>query len=170
MPTTHDEDGFQLDTWKDHALRGLLILAILILVLGWNHAAGFSEPVSGQSTITPIYNGTTPDVNNESWTQNRTDVTTDNTTAYIVRVGTFVIGSETNQSSVAGSLLTGLLVFGFIITVLGSSKAGVVAGGAIGLTTAFTLVEVNIAPLWIYVLALAITGLLVTAVYIRITR
>lgn len=150
------------------ALRALFITVLLAAVIAGFQAV--SEPASAQSTVTPIYNGTNTDVNNESWTMNRTNVTLDNVTAYVTRVGTFVIGTETQSSSVAGSLLTGLLVFGFVITMLGSSSAGVVAGGAIGLATASALVAVNIAPVWIYVVALAATGILITAIYIRVTR
>lgn len=138
-------------------------IAVLTLAL-----LGFVE--ASQAQTTPIYNNTTPTVDNSSWIQGNENVTIDSFGTMLTRIGTFVIG---DTESGDGPLFTGLLVAGLIIGITGTSRVGMVAGGMLGVLTAAALTAeqgIGIGPPWLYGTIVMVLGLITAVVYIRMVR
>lgn len=145
----------------------LLLAVLLVLAL-----AGGAEAQTNNSTVAPIYNNTTVTVvDNTTWMENRTTATIGNVTSYVVDIGPFAIGSGPNSSEgVQGALLTGLLVFGAVMSVTGRSRPGMVAGAVIAAMTVATLVEVALSPLWVLFIVVLAVGILLARALLHVLR
>lgn len=141
-----------------------IAISILVLELVAIGLIASSAGAVNNTTANP-YNNTTPVVDNGSWMQGREDPTLDNSTHFVTRIGTFILGN--NGGSAVGSLLIGLLVMGFIGAAAGGSRFGVVAGAVIGMAAVAGLVEAGFAPVWTYGVLLFILGILATIVWRR---
>jgi len=144
--------------------RRLTYLGILIAVIAILLLVGTQE---AQSQVTPIYNNSTPDVDNETWFQGE-DVTINSFGVMLTRIGTFVIG---DTDSGAGPFFTGLLVAGLLVGIVGPSRVGIVAGGMLGTVTAAALAgPTAVGPTWVYGVVVMLVGFLTAVVYLRMVR
>lgn len=156
--------------WLDIAvvlLIGLAVTSLVGVVL-----AGGAAAQSNNSTVEPLYNNTTVSViGNDTWMENRSEATIGNVSSYVVDIGPFAIGTGAGQSEgIEGSLLTGFLVFGAVMSVVGRSRPGIVAGGVIAAVTVATLVEVSLAPMWVLLILALSVGILLARAYLHVSR
>lgn len=143
-----------------------LIFAIITVFLSLG-LLGATE-VAWASQPTPIYNNTTPDVDNESWLSGNENLTINSFGVMLTRIGTFVIG---DTDSGAGPFFTGLLVAGLLAGIVGPSRVGLVAGGMLGVVTAAALSgPIAIGPTWVYGVVVMLVGFLTAIVYLRMMR
>jgi hypothetical protein len=143
------------------AVAVLLALSCLGLLLA-PAAAQQEEPYAGESN----------DTGRANWTDGHENVTMRNTTHYLARVGVFVVGDSPSDPG-AGPLFVGLVVAGMAVTVLGQSRAGLVASGSMGVVTVAALSAVGgaeLLPRWLYGTVVMALGLVLAAVYIRVMR
>lgn len=141
----------------------LATVAILTLALA---------PAAAQTTVEPMYN-TTPTgiVDNSTWMDGRDNASIHNVSSFVADLPAFIVGSGTgSQGSIPSALLTGLLVFGAVVSLTGTSRVGAVAGGVIGSSAAAALVEINLAPQWTLLVILVPIAILLAVAYIRVTR
>jgi hypothetical protein len=133
---------------------------------------GAAAAQSNVSNTSPYYNNTTDEIDNETWMEGREEPTLTNVSAWVTRVSTFVIGSGGAGGGVgaAGALLTGALVFALVIAMVGATEVGVVGGAVAGISGVFLLVELGLAPSWLYVVVLGALGIVATAVFLRVVR
>jgi hypothetical protein len=144
----------------------LLYSALLVSLL----AASVVVPTAaGQSTPAPYYNNSTTDVPNETWMDGREDATLDNTTHYLTRVVSFVIGGGVGAQGggAAGPLVAGLSVFGVVLGVVARGRTGSVGGGVMAIVAAAALVSAGFAPTWMYAVVVIALGLVLAGVFIR---
>jgi hypothetical protein len=146
---------------KNRAAAALLVLTSAFLVFG---VGAISTPASAAPNES-LYNGTSPVVNNGSWMEGREDPTIDNTTNYLTRIGTFVIGKKSVNST--GPLLTGLFVFFIVFSITSYSRVGTAAGAVLGVTAFAVLSTVGLAPEWLYGITLLALAVLAGVIYIR---
>lgn len=144
-------------------------LAAFTLVVGVLLGAGYVDVALGQYNNTSVdyWNDTDDglsDVDNGSWEQGR-NATLNNTLNTATRVVTFVVGTG---NGVASQLMGGLLVFGAVIAVVGSSALGFVGGGVAGVVTIFALTMGGLSPVWLYAIVMAAVGVTATLVVRRV--
>lgn len=145
---------------KTH-VAGLIIVIVVatFFVVGAVHGAAQTDPLYNNSTETPA-NGT--------WMDNRTGVTLDNSTAFLARFGGFIIG-DTGGS--VGSILTSFVVGGLVVAMLGTTRVGLVAGGVAAMATGAVLSEgAQLAPRWVFAVAVMLIGFIAAVVYLRMIR
>lgn len=141
------------------ALVVVLVLFVLPSIVGAAAALNNSSA--------DYYENTSTSVNNSSWTAGRGDATLNNTIHYLTRVGTFVIGTD---SGGLGALLTGLVVFGGVLSASSGKRLGIVGGAVAGVATIFALQASGLAPVWLYALGLGALGVVVAVILLRASR
>lgn len=149
-----------------------VLLVLLLAGLGPVLLVGGSGTVlaTNNTTVAPLYNATpAPVVDNASWSQGRHNVTLENVSSYLGSFGPLVIGTG-DGNGVAGALITGLLVFGIVISLTGPSRPGTVAGGVLGSVVAAAMVSIGLAPQWILAIVLFAIATLLGAVFLRVVR
>lgn len=149
------------------AITGVLFVfigAILLLTV-------YAAPASAQAnnTTADYYNNTTTVVGNASWMAGHEDATLANTTHFLTRLATFVIG-DGGSGAAAGTLFTGLIIFGVVGAMTAGSRPGMVGGAVLGVGSIAGLVAAGFAPQWLYAVVLFVLGIIGTAVYRRATR
>lgn len=153
------------------AHRRILVVAILILAaLVAVPSATAQENTTNASDVAPYYANNSTYIANESWMENRTDPTLENTTSLFTRLGTFIIGSGVRGQNVwAGPLVLGLVFIGAALGAL-AGNAGIVAGSVVAVAMLRGMVVVGLAPAWLWPVALFALGLVLTGIYIRSQR
>ena len=135
---------------------------LLAFLLALSLAAG---PAAGQ-----IYEGESAEVDDQSWVAGVEDMTSGNVGRMLGRVGAFVIGEDPNDP-VTGPLMAGIVFGFFAVGILGTSRAGLVGGGTLGVATAAVLSQsAGVAPTWVYGVVMIIVGLVASSIYIRMLR
>jgi hypothetical protein len=125
---------------------------------------------TNHTTAEPIYNSRPSGaVDNSTWMDGRQRPSLHNISSYVADIGPFAIGTG-GSSGIPGALLTGFLVFGGVVSIVGPSRVGAVAGGVIGVVTVGVLAELTLAPLWMLMVALVAVGFLLAGIYLRVTR
>lgn len=147
--------------WLLAALLALSALAVTGVATGAN--------VSDKA---PYYDNQSDQVRNETWMDNRTEPTLDNTTHYLTRVGGFVIGQQPAQGGVgpAGVMLLSLVLFGSFVGLSEGRSVGPIGGAVLAVALASGVATVGLAPHWIYAVVIMGLGLVLAAVAIRIFR
>jgi hypothetical protein len=138
------------------------LIALLLLSLAAGAAAAQEEPYANETNDTGL----------DNWTQNRTQVDVVNVSHYISRVGTFVVGRHPGDPGI-GPMFVGMMVAVMGVTVLGQSKAGLVAGGTMGVFTVAALsapLGAGLLPRWLYGVVVMLIAFVVGVVYIRVMR
>jgi len=119
---------------------------------------------------TQPYNNSDANVTHDEWTDGHEEVTIQNVSHYISRVGTFIIGSDPNDPG-AGPLFTGLLVAGFGILVMGTSQAGLVASGTMAVIVVAVLsAGTGLLPPWLYGVIVLMIAFVGGVIYVRAVR
>lgn len=160
-----DEPANQAVGLVDVVLLTLLVLTLLFVFIPF--VSSGVRATSNNTTVEPIYNSTPDPLNQTSWMAGRENVSLDNVSSYIASAPAFIIGSD---GGVAGSLLTGFLVFGLIVSLVGTSRPGVIAGGVLGAATTSVLVTIGLAPLWMLAVVVFAASLLLAMAYLRVTQ
>ena len=136
--------------------------AALAVLLALSLAVG---PAAGQ-----IYENESADIDDQSWVAGAEDMTSGNVGRMLGRVGAFVIGEDPNDP-VTGPLMAGIVFGFFAVGILGTSRAGLVGGGTLGVATAAVLSQsAGVAPTWVYGVVMIIVGLVASSIYIRMLR
>lgn len=167
----HDRGQFTLPIAMYVAM--LIVAVGLAMTLGAGGASGQATPTENVSEKAPYYNGTTPDVNNESWMAGREDPSLDNVTHFVTRLGPFVIGSGTTAQGgvgMAGPMVLGLVVAGLLLAGGANPRVGVVGGAVLFMGSVGALATVGLFPSWLYAVALFSIGLVSATVLIRALR
>lgn len=155
--------------------RSLTVIAIALLSLAAastlvGPAIAQSDNTTNVSDIAPYYENNSTSVQNDTWLEGRGDATLENTTGMFARIGTFVVGSGVRGENVwAGPLVLGLVLVGAALGAL-AGTAGIVAGSVVGVALVATLVQLGLAPAWVWAVVLFALGLVATTVYIRLNR
>lgn len=141
--------------------------------------AALSTPAVAQTNNTtnisekaPYYADENAQVDNESWLEGNRNATLENTTTWVTRLGSFVIGTKpgSSQDEAAGALLVGLLMFGLVLGSIGPNRVGFVAGSTMGSATIAGLVISGLAPEWLWAVVLFVIGIVATAAFFRVYR
>ena len=155
---------------RQYIVRTIIIaLIVLVLIL----ASGIAVGQSGESDNRTVpYEEWDDNVTHQNWTDDREDPTLSNATHYLTRVGTFVIGDDPNDPGV-GPIFTGVLVGAFFMSVLGTSRSGVVASGTMGIMVIAALstsTGAGLLPRWVYGVAILLIGMAAGIIYTRMIR
>jgi len=142
-------------------LLGLLTISGIGTVAAANNSSNVSD-------VAPYYTANDSQVMNETWLENNTEPTAENTTSLFVRLSTFVIGSGVRGNQVWAGTLTMGIVFGGAVIGAVAGVAGVVGGAVIGFAMLSGMVTLGMAPAWVWPVALFALGLILTGVYIRL--
>lgn len=108
-------------------------------------------------------------VNNETWMDNRSNATAENSTHMLTRIGSFVVGGGDDGGAI-GALLTSLIMGSVVVSFVGVSRIGMVAGGTVGVLTIGGMASAGWAPSWLFALVVFGIGLILTTVLIRANR
>jgi hypothetical protein len=108
-------------------------------------------------------------VNNETWMDNRSNATAENSTHMLTRIGSFVVGGG-EEGGPVGALLTSLIMGSVVVGFVGVSRIGMVAGGTVGVLTLGGMASAGWAPGWLFALVIFGVGLVLTTVLIRANR
>lgn len=122
------------------------------------------------SNKSPYYANNTTAIDNTSWFAGRENATLDNSLNMLTRISTFVIGGSSGGVGAEGALITGLIVFGAVSGLTGTSRVGTVGGAVMGVAVIAALVEAGLAPFWTYGIVLFAVGAVATKVFIRVVR
>lgn len=146
-----------------------LTLVVLALV-AFSVAAPAALGVAAAQEDGPYGNDTNTTNSTDGWMDDADDTTVDSIAGMLSRVGTFVVGNNPSNPMV-GPALTGLLVAGIMVGLVGSSRGGVVAGGVTGVATLAVLAEgTGMVPTWVYGGAVILLGLMAAAVGRRLMQ
>lgn len=158
-----DEELPPVDT-KLLVVSTLAIVSLLFLAIGvaTGVAAGQLDNTTGS-----YYNDSDADIDNESWMANRSDPTLENSTHFFSRIAGVTIGAN---GRAAGTLLIGLLSFGAVASIMGTSDVGIVAGGSTAILVVAALTTAGFAPSWMYALVLFAVGLLLAGPLKRVIQ
>ena len=148
-----------------HTNRKALIVVGIVVLLG---IAGIGSISSSAQQNASYYNNSTTEIGNASWMEDREDPTLGNTSHFISRIATTILGSG-DLGAGANALLSGLLVSGLFVGAIGRSRTGVVGGATMGILVAAGLTAAGYAPTWVYGVLLAVVGIIVATVLIRST-
>jgi hypothetical protein len=143
---------------KSLVLVALVASALLLIPI----AVAQEQPYGNESNET----------GRENWTDNRTEVDLENTSHYIARVGTFVVGEDPTDPGV-GPIFVGLLVGLMGLTVLGQSRAGLIASVTMGVVTVGALSApqgAGFLPRWLYGTVVLLVALVAGIIYVRMMR
>lgn len=125
------------------------------------------------SDVAGYYNETNTSVANESWMDGRSTWSFDNGVNYLTRISTFLIGSghaAAGGAGSAGALVTGIAVIGAFGGMMVGSGVGAVAGGVLGVATTIGVIEIGLAPSWLYAVVLFLIGGIATTAFVRSVR
>lgn len=168
----HPETAPGREVDRRRVLEGFLLALVVAAVVSWLLVLVGADPAiaTNHTTVEPIHNGTPSGiVDNETWMEGRERPSLHNISSYVADIGPFVIGTG-DGSGIPGALLTGFLVFAGVISIIGPSRVGAVAGGVIGVVTVSVLVELALAPMWMLMVLLVAVGFLLAGIYLRVTR
>lgn len=141
------------------------IAAALLLVF----AASFVGAAAEETPRKP-YGDHDGNVSYVDWTEDREEVTVENVTHYVSRVGAFVIGDDPEDPT-TGAIFTGLLVTFFSLGVVGTSRAGLTASCTMGIAVAALLSDgIGLFPRWVYGVLVMLLGLIVAVVALRLKQ
>jgi len=179
MSNTTDRDRYR--SARRRVAAGVLAVAAVIIAAGLVAPAGASTAgVAAQennttniSDVASYYDNESAVVANESWMDGREIWTLDNGLNYLSRLSTFVIGSgHTAQGGAgsAGALVTGLVVFGVFAGMVVGSGVGAVAGAVLAVATTVGVIQIGLAPAWLYAVVLFLLGGLATTAFVRALR
>jgi hypothetical protein len=116
------------------------------------------------------YGTETPGNSTEGWMDDVNDTSIGTISGMLGRVGTFVVGNNPSNPMV-GPALTGMLVGGIMVGLVGSSRAGVIAGGVTGVATLAVLSEgTGMLPTWVNGVAVILLGVMAAAVGRRLLQ
>ena len=149
----------------------LRAFAIALLVVPLLATVGPAVAQDNNSTINgtaPYYDNQTTQVDNQSWMSGRENATLDNTFHFASRITTFVVGD--GDQAADGPLLVGLFVLGAVLGVTVGSGVGIVGGGVLTVIALFGASAMDLAPGWLYPVALFGVGLLLAASFKRAIR
>lgn len=144
------------------------VAALCLVVMVSSAATGTAVATTAPNNTTPNYYNETVTVNNESWMEGRENATLDNTVNMLTRVGTFVIAGS--GSGAIGAVLTGLMVFGAVLSMLGDTAVGVGGGAVLGVATIAALSLAGFVSSWVWALTVFAVGVVCAAVLIRALR
>ncbi|WP_148414942.1 hypothetical protein [Haloferax sp. KTX1] len=154
----------------------LRLLVVLILASTALVGVAGAQTTTNNTTINetaPYYANSSSNVSVDTWLDGRTDPTLDNITNIATRIGPFVIGggsANTIGSAQAGALVTGLMVLAvFLGTVMGT-RVGSVGGATLATAIAAGIVEVGLAPQWMWAIVVMGVGIVLSTVAIRAFR
>jgi len=145
----------------------LLVVMLLATIVPVGGAVAQTNNTTNVSDVAPYYEGNTSEVNNESWMSGRENATLDNIVHYATRIGPFVIGgtgAEAQGGGYVGPAMVSLFIMGFILSMLLSSRAGVVGSVTIAIASAGGLANAGVAPGWIFAVVLFVVGMILARV------
>lgn len=116
------------------------------------------------------YNTSDGNVSHGNWTDGHEDVTVENVSHYVSRVGTFVVGEDPDDPG-AGPIVTGLIVGLVAVSAMGTSRSGLVASGTMAVVVAGVLsTQAMMLPKWLYGAILLLISLVAGILYVRSLR
>jgi hypothetical protein len=116
------------------------------------------------------YGNESADEGRDGWTDGREEWDARNVAHYVSRVTGFFVGDVPGDPG-AGPLLVGLMASGVVVSQMGTSRAGYVAGGTMGVLTAAALSgAAALLPYWAYGVVMMIVAFVCGVVYIRMVR
>lgn len=155
--------------------RSIIILVGLLALVAALSASSSAAPITttiNASDKAPYYSNESVNVDNESWMAGNHRPTLENTTNFLTRIGSFVVGTQPGSSSdeAAGALIVGLLFMGMVLGAIGPNDIGFVAGSVAGTVTIAGLVVGGFAPGWLWPVVLFIAGVGAFVAYLRVYR
>lgn len=152
-----------------HARRVVLTLVLTVALIAAPFAASGAAQ-ENQTDPAPYYNNSSQtEVHNETWMADNEDATFENITTFVSRVGTFVIGSDVDDSnSPTAPLVIGLTLLGAGLGVTVGTGIGIVGGAVLGIISIFGVSAIGVFPAWFYAIGLFGVGLLLSASFKRV--
>jgi len=127
-------------------------------------------PAAAAGNRTVLYNNSTGTLTYGNWTDGHANVTIENLSNYVSRIGPFVIGENPSDSG-AGPIITGLMVGMFALAVLGRSRSGFIASGTMAVVVFAALsLQAALLPRWVYGTAIMLMAFIAGVIYIRVVR
>lgn len=115
----------------------------------------------------PLYNNSTAAPDSGNWTEGHGDVTLENVSYYVAAAGSFLIGDHPDDGG-AAPLFAGMIVGGVVVSYLGTSGAGLVAGASMGMVSIAALSQTaGLLPKWMYGVAVLFVAFVGAIIYIR---
>jgi len=144
-------------------MKRIVILGVLLAsVLFAGVAVAQEQPYGDKNNTT----------GREHWTDGHDEVTLENVTHYVSRVGTFVVGNDPTDPGI-GPIFVGLIVGAMSIQLIGQSRPGLVASGTMAVLTVAALsapAGTALLPRWLYGTAVLLMALIAGVIYIRMMR
>jgi len=140
-------------------------IALLVLVVSSLGMAPFAAAQAEEP-----YSNETVDAEEDQWMEGVDAPSVESVAHMLSRVGTFVVGSDPSDPGLA-PLISSIVVVGVVLGAVGTTRAGVVASGVMGITTLSVLsIGGGLLPEWIYgtaVIALAVMAVSVINRFLR---
>lgn len=142
-------------------------LAVLSMAVVPAGAAAQTNNTTNVSDVAPYYENESTQVDNQSWMNGRQNATLDNIVHYATRIGPFIIGgtgTSAQGGGYVGPAMISLFFLGFILSMLLSSRAGVVGSVTIAIAAGGGLASAGVAPGWLFAVALFVVGAILARV------
>jgi len=162
--------------------RNTTLRLLVVLLLATTSLVGVAGAQQTTATNNSTINETAPyyatsssnvTVDIDTWLEGRTDPTLDNITNIATRIGPFVIGGGTANTvgtAQAGALVTGLMVLAVFLGTIMGTRVGSVGGATLATAIAAGIVEVGLAPQWMWAIVVMGVGIVLSTVAIRAFR
>lgn len=154
---------------KAYLIPLLALVGVVVLLPAGGAETSMAANTTNASDVSDYYDTVDPsDVDNDSYMNNRTNATLENSTSFLADIGGFFIGTNQQTQAGAGALVLGLTVFGSALGAIGLSGAGIVGGAVLGTVSIAALVVMGMAPGWLWIVVLFIVGSMGTAAFYRL--
>lgn len=144
---------------------GVLTVVVVLSIVAGGVAAQETTTETNTSSIennSDYYNGTI-DVNSGPWFDGIEDASLDSLGQMATRLGTFFVGTGTQDPSgtgFQGALLTGVIMAAALVGSIASVGVGPVGGSVIAVVIGYGMTEVGLAPSWFRILLLFAIGII----------
>ncbi|RDZ65979.1 hypothetical protein C5B90_06425 [Haloferax sp. Atlit-12N] len=154
--------------------QSMLVVCLLVatIVIPGIVVAQESNNSTDINETAPYYANNSSNVSVDTWLEGRSDPTLDNITNIATRIGPFVIGGGSTSigSAQAGALVTGLMVLAVFLGAVMGSGVGSAGGATIAVAIAAAIVQVGLAPQWMWAIVVLGVGIVMATVSIRAFR
>lgn len=143
-----------------------LLIVLVVSAIGLPVLTGTAAAQQNTTTVPEYYNDTR-NVSNEQgdWLNNDSNATVHSVTNLATRIGTFVVAGGGGRE--VGAVMIGLLVFGAVVSIVGGSAPGMVAGVVVGTFTIAALAAAGFAAAWLWALVVFAIGIVLSTALIR---
>lgn len=147
--------------------RGGVLLAVLTALVALPLLATPAAAQQNNSTTVPEYYNDSRNVSGDQdeWLNNDSNATLDKVVNLATRAGTFVVAGGGSQE--VGAVFIALLVFGAVVSIVGGSAPGTIAGVVVGVFTIAALAASGFAASWLWALVVFAVGVVLSTALIR---